>query len=407
MRIRNLLKVTSSMCCIGLLVLALCSIGAAKDKEILVGDIEPLTGGLAFNGSLMRNGGMLAAEHINSRGGIKSLGGRKLKLIFGDSQGKPEIGASEAERLIRNGVIALIGAYQSSVGLATTQAAERARIPHIISSGGVQQMTERGFKYVFRINPGFDFETQCYVDYLVALAKESGIELKTAVLIHENTAFGTDIASYLSKKLPGAGIKVLSNIAYPYNTGDLTAEVTKIKALNPDLVVATTYYPDGILLIRAMQALKVRPKVFNSCVGSAFSKPSFVKLMGEMAEGLMDLNYGYNLNSPKTQKVFEAYEKKYQSKMSNESAHGYAAVEILADALERAGSTESEKLRQALTQTNFAESLLPIKGNLKFDNKGQGNAWPVFFQVQNGKIEVVSPREFSTAKSIFPMKYKW
>lgn len=292
-----------------------CNVVLAQPKEILIGDVEPLTGALAYNGNLMRNGGMLAMEMINASGGIRSLQGAKLKMSFGDSQGKPEIGASEAERLIREKAVALIGAYQSSVGLATTQIAERAGIPHIVNSGGVQQMTERGFKNTFRVCPAFDFETQCYVEYVLQMAKDKNVDLKTVVLVHENTAFGTDISKYLNQKFPAAGLKILADISYPYNTGDLTSEVTKIKALNPDLLVATTYYPDGILLLRAMKELGVKPKVFNSCVGSAFSKPQFVKEMGRMAEGLMDLNYGYNATVPSGKKIFAAYEKQYGSKM--------------------------------------------------------------------------------------------
>jgi branched-chain amino acid transport system substrate-binding protein len=405
---RSTFKTASLLVCVGaFLVFSLCGFVEAKDPEIVVGEVEPLTGILAYGGNQMRQGGMLAVEEINANGGIKSMAGAKLKLMYGDSQGKPEIGASEAERLIREGAVALIGAYQSSVGLATTQAAERARVPHIVSSGGVQKMTERGFKYTFRICPGFDFETQCYVDYVLALARESNVKIETTALIHENTAFGTDIARYLGKKFPRVGVQVLANIAYPYNTGDLTAEVTKIKALNPDLVVATTYYPDGILLLRAMKELRVKPTVFNSCVGSAFSKPSFVKEMGDLSEHLMDLNYGYNLNSPIAKKVFAAYEKKYGQKMSNEAAHGYEAVKILADALERGKSAEQEKVRQALAKTNYNGSILPVKGALKFDAKGQANCWPVFFQIQGQEIQVVWPDEFSTAKPVFPMEYKW
>lgn len=384
-----------------------CSQALSQPKEVLIGDVEPLTGALAYNGNLMRNGGLLAMEMINAAGGIKSLGGAKLKMSFGDSQGKPEIGASEAERLIREKAVALIGSYQSSVGLATTQIAERAGIPHLVSSGGVQQMTERGFKNTFRICPAFDFESQCYVDYVLQMAKEKGVDLKTAVLVHENTAFGTDISKYLNQKLPAAGLKILADIAYPYNTGDLTSEVTKIKALNPDLLVATTYYPDGILLIRAMKELGIKPKVFNSCVGSAFSKPGFVKEMGKLAEGLMDLNYGYNATTPSSKKIFAAYEKKYNSKMSNESAHGYAAVQVLADALERAKSTSSDKVRAALAETNLNDSILPVKGALRFDKSGQANVWPVFFQVLNSEIEVIWPKEFLTSNAVFPMKYTW
>jgi branched-chain amino acid transport system substrate-binding protein len=123
----------------------------AKPKEVLIGTIHPLSGGLAQAGNGLKTGVVLAAEEINRAGGIKSLGGAKLKLIHADSGGKPEIGVSEAERLIKEGVVATFGCYQSSVTFAVTQIHEKYKTPFLITLAISEKILQRGFKYTFRV----------------------------------------------------------------------------------------------------------------------------------------------------------------------------------------------------------------------------------------------------------------
>ncbi len=162
----------------------------AQPKEILVGSIHPLTGPLAPDGASVANGCQLAIEQKNAGGGIKSLGGARLKLVNADHQFKPQVGAAEAERLIREGAVALLGAFASAVAMQTTQIAEKHGTPHIVTVAVADEITERGFKTTFRVQPNATDMAVQTVKYVREVCTLKGLPFKTVAVIHENT-FGT------------------------------------------------------------------------------------------------------------------------------------------------------------------------------------------------------------------------
>ena len=260
----------------------------AQPKEILVGSIHPLTGPLAPDGASVANGCQLAIEQKNAAGGIKALGGARIKLVNADHQFKPQVGAAEAERLIREGAVALLGAFASAVAMQTTQIAEKHGIPHIVTVAVADEITERGFKTTFRVQPNATDMAVQTVKYVRELCTLKGVNFKTVAAIHENT-FGTALFNRVAKAAAQYGFEIVGNIPYAARAADLTTEINKTKAMNADLIFDSGYLNDGLLKMRTYRDLRVEPRggiigVANGC----YSNPTFIKELGKVAEAIMD-----------------------------------------------------------------------------------------------------------------------
>lgn len=378
-------------------------IGRAQPKEILVGSLHPLTGPLAPDGHSVANGVQLAIEQKNAAGGIKSLGGAKIKLVNADHQFKPAVGAAEAERLIREGAVALLGAFASAVAMQTTQIAEKHGIPHIVTVAVADEITERGFKFTYRVQPnatGMAGQTVKYVRELCAL---KGVNFKTVAVLHENT-FGAALFNRVAKVAPQYGFEIVGNIPYAARAADLTTEVSKVKAMNADLIFDSGYLSDGLLKMRTYRDLRVEPKggiigVANGC----YSNPNFIKELGRVSEAILDGNYWHNPNSAFARDVIRQYEARFNAPFQSHTVWGYNAALVLIDALERAGSTDPAKLREAIARTNLKQHIAPGEAILFNDQGENSNATVTMQQIQNGTIRVVLPKPYADAEPIFPI----
>lgn len=370
----------------------------ATVKEIKLGHIHPMTGNMAYEGKMMRNAILLAVEEINSSG-IKSLGGAKITLLDGDSQGLPEKAVAESQRMIQEGAVALLGTYTSATAFTATQVAEKEKVPFIITVAVADDVMARGFKYSFRIQPNASTMAR---DFLKHLKVIKGDKVNTIGLIHEETMFGTSIANYIEKNAAEAGVKVVANIAYSPKAADLTAEVTKLKAANPDLVVATSYFQDGALLAKTIRERGLKSNGIVGVANGAFSDPKVISVLGDYSKNIMDVNYRFNPKSPLTKDVLGKFKQKFGEDMSTHAVYAYTATKVLADAIERAGSADREKIKEALVATSYKDHILP-QGPIKFDEKGENiNAQAVMIQIQDGTHKVVMPDDYAEAKPVFP-----
>lgn len=375
----------------------------AQAREIKVGHVHPLSGPLAFDGGLVVNGMTLAVEEINAAGGIKSQGGAKLTLSGGDSQGKPEVGTAEAERLIREGVVAVLGPYQSPVAYNISQLAEKEKTPFIITVAVADNITERGFEYTFRVQPNARVMTVKSLDHLAELAKVTGTPVKTLAMMHEDGLFGTTVAGHVEKYAKNVGMELALRVPYSLRTADVTTEVTKIKAAKPDVVIVTGYFGDALLIARTATELRVETKAVMGISNGGFSNPKFLADQRELSDLILDGNYWHNPRSERAKRVMEAYQKRFSSPMSSHSVQAYSATMVLRDALERAGNADRAKLREALAATNLADHILP-QGPIQFDKTGENaNAQSALLQNQGGKTVVVGPAQFAEAKAVFPV----
>ncbi len=370
--------------------------GTSNEDVIKIGSIHPLTGAYAYEAQAIVNAQQIAIDEINEAGGIQSLGGKKLELEIGDSQGSADTGASETERLINDGCVALTGTFQSSVTLTAIQTAEKEQIPFVVTISNNVSMFENGYKYCFRIQPNADVFANEFVDYIGEVKSD---DIKTAVLINEDSITGTESGDIVEQNLSNAGIELLDRITYSASATNLSSEVTKIAQDSPDMLITIGYFADTELLVKELQSRGVSLKLVCGVANGGISDTKFIEDFGDSVENYCDLNYRWNPNSDKAQKLLSDYKEKYGDDMSVHAIYGYESIQVIADALERAGSTDSDKLRDALSETNYENTLLPQTGAIKFDDKGENeNASGVLIQIQDGKQVVVYPKDFAEAE---------
>ncbi|WP_193176939.1 ABC transporter substrate-binding protein [Oricola nitratireducens] len=373
----------------------------AEATPVKIGLIHPVSGFIAFSGTQCREGAQMAIADINAAGGIKSLGGAKLEAVLGDSQGKPEIGAAEVTKMVEGGIHGIVAGYASSISLATSQEAAKSNTPHVVDVGVSDQIVSRGLANTFRFSPGYGKIAQFAVDNLDKINQSAGSPAKTAMIIHEESLFGTGTAKLLSEKLPEKGIEVIEVIKHANPTRDFTNIVLQIKAKKPDLIIPANYYNEYVLLARTMRQQKVEAKGIYSVLGGAASSYKFVKEFPEAAEQIMDCNHWFDPTSD----VALARKKAAEDKglfYTYEVFLAYNAVAFLADAIERAGSTEKDAIIAAMAASTWDGHGMPYGPTKMVDGQNEG-AQPVNTQVLNGDIEVIYPEEFASAKPVFPM----
>jgi branched-chain amino acid transport system substrate-binding protein len=377
----------------------------AAPPEILIGHIHPLSGFLAFDGQEMRNAVLWGIQEVNDAGGIRALGGAKLKLIDADSEGKPEKSISEVERLEREGVVAITGCYQSAVTIVATQIAEKLKVPFVVGVASAEAITKRGFKYTFRIQPTSSIYVRHGLEYMRQLSEKTSTKLETIAYLHENTQYGQTLADFTQKLAGEYGFKVKKRVEYSIKAPDVSTEVGKIKAAKADLIFCTGYFGDSVRVMRALTNLRVKANALVGMASGGFSHPKFVKELGsEITEGLLDVNFQFNPKSPKTKKTRAGFKAKYGTEMSPSMVYAYSPVAVIADAIERAGTVDRVAIRAALAKTHLTDHILP-QGPIEFNDEGQNIAAnPLLMQVLNGNIEVVWPEKYATGDLIFPFK---
>jgi branched-chain amino acid transport system substrate-binding protein len=376
------------------------SILRAQGASIKIGVIHPVTGGVAYSGTQSRAGALMAIEDINKTG-IKSLSGAKIEPLLADAQSKVDVAVSEIEKYHEAGVAAVVGGYASFICLATTQAAAKHGIPYVVDVGTDDRIVKAGLSNTFRFSPGYGVFVATAVSALKEINGAAGNPAKTAIIVHEDSAFGSGTAALLQKELPGIGIEVLEAIKHPTPTLDFNNIVLTIKAKKPDIVIPANYYNEYVILARTMQQQKVRPKAIYSVLGGGASQYRFVKEFPEAAQNIMDCNHWYN---PKKEAAL-ALKKRTEEKglfYTYEVFLNYTAMMLLADALERAASTDRGKITEALAASTWDGHFMPY-GPTKFDNGQNTGARAVNLQVQDNDIKVILPAEFANAKAVFPM----
>jgi branched-chain amino acid transport system substrate-binding protein len=371
----------------------------AQAKAVRVGLIHPVTGFVAYNGQQSRLGATMAIDDVNKAGGVKSMGGAKLEAVLGDSQSKVEVGVSEVEKMNEAGVAAYIGCFQSPVGIAATQAAAKYNTPFLIDVGASDLIVNRGLKNVFRLKPGFGRCVDDGIAALGALNKAAGGPAKSAVLVHESGEFGTGTAKLLAGKLPSIGIEARELIPHDNPTRNFDNIALRIRSLAPDVVIMSNYGNEYMLLARTLFQQKVNLAGMFSVLGGGFNY-KFVKEMPDVAQFMMDTNHWFNPRSAAAQNLKKRVEAG-GALFTFEVYLSYSNVMLLADALERAGTADKDKLIGALGSSTFKADLLPY-GPTKFTNGQNEGGRPGVMQVLKGDIEVIAPAEFASAQAVFP-----
>jgi branched-chain amino acid transport system substrate-binding protein len=340
--------------------------------------------------------------------GLPGLGGAKVSIVVVDHQGKPEVGQSETERLItQEKVHAVFGAYFSSVTGAASQAAERAGIPFVNAESSSPALTRRGLKYFFRTSPTDESFSQLMFDFLKDFGAKTGKKFASASIFHEDTAFGSDSAKVQEQLAKESGVKVLERITYKAQTTSLSSEVQRLKAANADVLLPSSYTSDTFLLLRTAKELDYNPKLIVA-QNAGFTDPTFIKTMGKDAEGSITRSpYNSDLEGriPLLSKVNAIFKKHSNGRdLSDVPARVFTGFMTLLEAVNRAGSTDPEKLRAALAATDMPpdQLIVPYKG-VKFDATGQNIlVRPILMQVQKGQYCTIYPFELAACPVLYP-----
>jgi branched-chain amino acid transport system substrate-binding protein len=390
----------------------------SQPKEVVIGVMYPLSGNAAQVGVDAVNAVKLAADIVNAnhdinvplgRGeGLPNLGGAKIRLIIVDHQGKPDVGQSEAERLItQEKVHALFGAYFSGVTGTAAQVAERNGIPFVNAESSSPALTERGFQWFFRTSPHDGHFSVAMFDFMKDLEKRRTVKFKTLGIMHEATQFGSDSAKVQEELAKKHGYEVAVKITYRDKATNLDAEVGRLKAANPDVLLPSSYTNDAILFVRTAKNLDYNPKMILA-QNAGWTDPTFVREMGKDVEGhITRAPFALDLaaKKPLIAQVNELFKKQGGREISDVPARAFTGFLTLADAINRAKSTNPEDIRKALVATNIPpEQLIMPWSGVKFDDKGQNTGVrAILQQVQNGQYATIYPFELAAKDVVYPL----
>ncbi|SFK66557.1 ABC transporter substrate-binding protein [Falsiroseomonas stagni] len=374
----------------------------AQPAPIKLGILQPVTGALAQDGEYGRIGAELAIQELNATGGIKSIGGAQIQMVFGDARSNPEGGTAEVERMQAEGVVAIVGGFASPICLAASQAASRYDLPYIVDVGVSDQIVSRGLRNTFRFSPGAASITRAALDNLVRLNDAAGKPARTVVLVHEDGLFGTGAARTMQAELPPRGFEILETISHPSPARDMSNIALRIRSLNPDLIIPSSYYSEFVLLSRTLQQRRIRPKGIYAILNGAASNFRFVREFPEAANLVMDVNHWADPRKPKTTELRRMVEAQNRFWLFNVPMN-YSAVMLVADALERAGRADRNAVIEALAKTDgsFTRHIMPY-GPTNFVNGQNQAGQAVNTQIQNNDVKVIFPTEFADAQPIFP-----
>src|SRR6202011_4464818 len=268
-----------------------------------------------------------------------------------------------ATRLItQDKVQALLGAYQSSCSFTATAVAERYGIPFLVGDSAALNITGRGFKWVFRATPIASDYAATYMRFFDDMKKQ-GKKIASIAVVNENTDYGTSVADSIEAGAKTSNIPVAIRIPYSASSTDVSAQVLQLKEKQPDVVIFISYTSDSILYMKAMKNLDyLPPMVIGDDTG--FSDPSFIPAVSDIAQGAMNRS-AWDIGKPgsTTYKINEMYKAKPGRDLDDPSGRNMQGFLALAEAINRAGSTDPEKIREALTKTDLQPEQLTVGYN--------------------------------------------
>lgn len=370
---------------------------AEAQQPVKIGASLSLSGVYAPLGQNMQRGYQLCVRHASERGGLL---GRKLHLLVYDDRSDPTTAVRLYRQLIGEDRVNLVlGPYGSPITEAVADVTERHKMP-MMTSAAATSIFKKGRKFIFMIKS----PAEAYLEGLIDVAAKRG--LKTVAVVYENTLFAKAVAQGTVELAKKKGLQAVLLEAYPKGTADFSAVLTKIRAANPDLLAAATYFDDSVAIIRQTKARNVSPKVAGFTVGPGL--PRFYELLGRDAEYIYGTSeWEPQLPYPGSQEFVDAHTQAFpRADLSYHTAGGYAACQILVQAVKHAGSLDGEKVRDAILELgspNPLSATYSVYGLFKVNQEGLQIAHKmVLFQWQEGKKVILWPEEVATGKPRFP-----
>lgn len=391
---------------------------ADAQETVKIGAIYPLSGNAASAGNFSKAAIELAVDIVNNAHpeikdiplaegqGLPGLKGAKVTVVFADNQGTPAAGQNQALRLItEEKVHALIGAYQSGITVTTSAMAERHGIPFITPESVASNLTERGFKWFFRTTPVAGDFARAYSAFIKE-QKAAGQKADTIAVVNENTEYGNSVASVIREVFAKDGLNITQVIPYSANTTDVQPQVLQMKEKNPDVVIFISYTSDAILYAKTMKDLNWKPSILIAD-NAGFNDPSFVSSSGALVEGLINRS-SFAIGKPGSVSalVNAMYKKKTGHDLDDPSARAMQGFLTMAEAINRAGSTDPAKIQAALKATDLkANQVVTGYNGVKFDEKGQNVlASSLITQLKSSVYVPVWPKDKAVTAVQLPYK---
>lgn len=362
------------------------SLGEAREDEVRIGLHGPFSGPVAYSGELMKKGFLLAIEEINKTGGIKIAGKMlKIKTFVEDDRASPAEGVAVTEKLItRDQVHAIVGPFNSSVGLAVAELSDRYKVLRLVPIAVADAITT-GHPWIFRNCPNQTMQTVQNAEWVVKQGK-----WKKFALLLENTDYGRGAGETWAKVVKGKGGEVLATEYYNLGDTDFTTQLTKIKGRDPEGIFLVGLITEGAQILRQAKQLGMNQQFIGL---GGFASDKFIQLAGGSAEGLINNSYWEpNPKIPKSVSFKENFEKFSKMEAEMFSAATYDAVYILKEAFEKAGALgtdtgSKEALRKAMHKVDY----VGVQGKTTFDEEGQATLHVHIVQVKDGKRRIIGP----------------
>lgn len=374
-------------------------------EPISIGVMIPATGPLGSIADMVRFGNVLAVDDINLAGGIESLGAAPIKLIFYDNQGKQEVAISETERLIEEGVVMLTGGFHSPSTIAATQVAERHGIPFLVQIASADPVTERGFEFTHRSSTMGNQFGGTAVEYLQWLNETQGTDIKRIALLYEDGDWGSSVMGGAKTLGPEMGFEIVLDLKYPpFSTQDMTPYISQVKEADVDALIATGFAADTILLVNTADELNL--DIIKIGASSGYADARFNENVTNGEEWFIIDGWNLDLDQAGARDLNERFKELSGGfNMNGFAVQAYQGMIIVADALERAGTTAPEVLNAALRETVILpgpQLFMPYE-KIAFDETGQ-NAFAslLVLQFQDGVRSTIYPPSFGQTDPNLP-----
>ena len=396
MKLTNILKTT---------VAAGALFGAqAAYAEVSFGALYPFSGQLALLGEESARGLELAVDEINAAGGVQ---GEQIVLERGDAVDNNQA-IGEARRLIsREGVKAIFGSYSSSRSIAASQVAELSGIPYFELGAVADEVTGRGLKYLFRVNPTAEDMADTIIDMIVdKVAPAAGVDAKDLKIgiIYEDSSYGTSVSGHEERFAEEAGLNVVTSQAYPASTVDMSSIVLDLKQREVDIVLQTSYQNDSVLFLQQANEAGYKPTAIIGGGGGYSTQPTADAVGHDIIDGVLNTDFTqYIVNkdfTPGIDDFLAAYQEKYGSEpRSGHSLTNYVGAMAILSALNDASDLEADTIIETVSAIDIPEGTTAAGYGVKFGENNQNErARMMGLQWQDGKLVTVYPDDAAAAE---------
>jgi len=378
--------------------------GGSNPDEFVIGSNHPMSGSLSYTGVSMFRALELAAEQKNDAGGIESLGGAEVKILEGDNEASQERAGQISQQLINDGADVVTGCFNSDATLSATAVTERKQVPFVVTVAASDRvLKDRETNYTYRIQPTTFHYARDWARFYSTLVRNNGYEINTVGHYYIDNAYGAEINEYLADQfLAENDIEMVEQTAITLNANSASSQVTQLQQADPDCICLTGYQQDAILFFDALESLDYRPDWLSASASVALVSADQIEAIGEPANGIMDANYALNPNNDLTAEFTNNYEEFADRAATPEAGMTWAVANLIFDAVERAGTKDSDAINEAIAQTDMGPEEVPVAlDGVRFQENGENElALAAMNQVQDGEINAVYPEEFAAEEPI-------